>query len=123
MSSKSQAANLIRRNQATLRAAREAAGWQYLDEVKVPGLRYPLEPGTRFRIKGKHAWWAFRTAEVDLNGRTIVHCSGPHPATKTISGAPMRAFCLLTEGPPLRVSSMPWAGDIRVRITKIQRNV
>ena len=122
MSSKSQAANLIRRTQAATRAAREAEGYQYLDEVKIPGLRYPLEPGTKFRIRGKHAWWVFQSAEVDPQGRTAVHCSGPHPAGNTIKGAAMRTFCVLDDGPPLQVSSMPWVGDIRVRVTKIQRN-
>ena len=123
MSAKSQAANTIRRQQAATQAAREAEGYQYLDEVKVPGLRYSLEPGTRFRIRGKHGWWVFRTAEVDPSGRTTVTCSGPHPATNHIQGAPLRTFCVLDDGPPLRVSSMPWAGDIRVRITKIHRKV
>ena len=121
MSAKTRAANHLRRTRAARQAALEAEGYQFLDEVKIPGNRYPLVPGTRFRITGKRGWGVFRTAQVDPQGRTSVDCTGPHPGSSTLKGAPMRVFCVLDDGPPLRVSSMPWAGDIRVRVSKIQR--
>jgi hypothetical protein len=117
----SKATNEIRRQQVARKAARLAQGYQYPDQVKVPGFRYPLEPGTRFRIRGKRGWWVFQSAEVDPDGRTAVNCSGPHPTHTHVKGASVRTFCVLEDGPPLLVSSMPWAGDIRSRITKIQR--
>jgi len=126
MSPAAQAKQEVRRRRAESRARKIAEGWQFLDELHIPG-RLPLVPGRRFQIKGRRGWWKFTGACVTPDGRTHINCAGPYRKSEVGSSA-SNTFVLMDELGPVEVRGKlnpdyVYNCDIRVEVTRVERDV
>ena len=114
-----EAMEAIRQETADRKAQREAAGWRFLDELKVAG-RLPLTRGRRFQIVGKRGWWRFIMVEVAPSGQVNISCSGPYTKHEVNGNGASRWFALMDAGlPPVRGCV---ADDIRIEIRRVEES-
>jgi len=100
------AAKALRQCHAEQRAAKEAAGWKFHEELRLDGC-LPLVAGRLFRVSGKRGWFKFRSADTTPDGRVQVHCHGPY----NVEGTPSASRC---------VAAHTFWGE---RVTKVARKV
>lgn len=75
----------------TRRSIREAAGWEFHEELRLDG-RLPLTPGRMFRVSGVRGWFKFAGARTTPNGQTEVDCYGPSNKQGQMYRNHMRCF-------------------------------
>ena len=125
MSPAAEARKAIQRRVADARAKKEAEGWQFLEELHLPG-RLPLVPGRRFQLKGRRGWWQFSGACITPDGRTHVNCAGPFRKNQSGPGA-SNSFVLMDELGPVEVRGTMnpahvYDCDIRVEVARVARD-